>query len=191
MWNLTYIVQETADGELVVLHDLQSVLRASVGHKINAAAAAQLRASVPDLDRAQVKDVGHAQLQLLHVGGCEGLRVPRLAEFLECCKRCGVRKTVAVEVKCIHSDAGRNAFIRLLRQYKEEHCSKLEREFAGAEYPPFGWLAAISFPFLWAPSFGEFGSEEWRRWGSKFIEAGIPVTSCVVHHLDLVCGAAP
>ncbi len=47
--------QETADGELVALHDLQSVLRASVVHKINAEAAAQLRAAVPDLDRAQVK----------------------------------------------------------------------------------------------------------------------------------------
>ncbi len=48
-------MQETADGELVVLHDLHSVLRASVAHEINAAAAVQLRAAVPDLDRARVK----------------------------------------------------------------------------------------------------------------------------------------
>lgn len=39
----------------MVLHDLQSVLRASVAHEINAEAAAQLRAAVPDLDRAHVK----------------------------------------------------------------------------------------------------------------------------------------
>ncbi|BDA49903.1 hypothetical protein COCOBI_15-0310 [Coccomyxa sp. Obi] len=183
-------VHETADGELVVLHDLQSVLRASEAHEINAEAAAQLRTAVPDLDRAHVKDVDFEQLQLLHVGGREGLRVPRLADFLECCKRCCLRKSVAVEVKCIHSDEGRKTFTQLLRQYKEEHCSKLERECAGAEYPPFGWLAAISFPFLWAPSFGEFGSEEWRKWGHVFKQAGIPVRSCVVHHLDLVSGAA-
>lgn len=98
--------------------------------------------------------------------------------------------SLAVHLPCnqMHHDSNR---LVLRRQYKLEHCSKLEREFAGAEYPPFSWLAAISFPFLWAPSFGEFGSKEWRRWGREFIEAGIPVKSCVVHHLDLVSGAAP
>lgn len=38
-----------------MLHDLQSVLRASAGHKMNAEAMAQLRASVPDLGSAQVQ----------------------------------------------------------------------------------------------------------------------------------------
>lgn len=38
-----------------------------------------------------------------------------VASIDRCCKRCNLRKTVAVEVKCIHSDQGRNAFIRLLR----------------------------------------------------------------------------
>ena len=75
------------------------------------------------------------------------------------------------------------------RAYKEQHCAKLERKCAGGDYLPFGWLAAISFPFLWAPSFGEFGSAEWRHWGHEFKEAGIPAKSCVVHHIDLVSGA--
>ena len=48
-------MQETRDGELVILHDLQSVLRASETHEVNAEAAAQLRSAMPDLDRAQVK----------------------------------------------------------------------------------------------------------------------------------------
>lgn len=49
------MVQETADGHLVVLHDLQSVLLASAPHATNAAAVAALGASVPDLDAARVK----------------------------------------------------------------------------------------------------------------------------------------
>jgi glycerophosphoryl diester phosphodiesterase len=48
-------VQETKDGHLVVLHDLQSVLRASAAHDINAAPLAALRAATPELDTAQVK----------------------------------------------------------------------------------------------------------------------------------------
>ncbi|EIE22965.1 hypothetical protein COCSUDRAFT_53472 [Coccomyxa subellipsoidea C-169] len=189
---LSYVefdVHETRDGELVILHDLQSVLRASETHEVNAEAAAQLRSAMPDLDRAQVKDVDFAQLQLLHVGGREGLRIPRLADFLGSCQRLGLRRTVAVEVKCVHSDAGRASFIQLLRAYKEQHCAKLEQECPGGDYAPFGWLAAISFPFLWAPSFGEFGTAQWRRWGIEFKKAGIPARSCVVHHIDLVSGA--
>ena len=40
--------QETADGELVVLHDLPSLLAASLGAPANAAAAAALRAAGVD-----------------------------------------------------------------------------------------------------------------------------------------------
>lgn len=38
-------LQETADGELVVLHDLPSLLAASLGAPVNAAAAAALRSA--------------------------------------------------------------------------------------------------------------------------------------------------
>lgn len=74
------------------------------------------------------------------------------------------------------------------RAYREEHCALLERERASGQYVSFGWLAAISFPFLWAPSFGEFGSVQWRHWGTEFKDAGVPVRSCVVHSLDLLSG---
>jgi hypothetical protein len=66
---------------------------------------------------------------------------------------------------------------------------QLEAECPGNQYTPFGWIGIISFPFLWAPAFGEFGSRMWRRWAQRFREAGIHVRSCVVHHLDLTEGA--
>ena len=75
------------------------------------------------------------------------------------------------------------------RQYRERHCIALERESPEAAYVPFGFAAVISFPFHWAASFGEFGSQEWHTWGIKFQEAGIPVRSCVAHFIDLIGGA--
>ena len=75
------------------------------------------------------------------------------------------------------------------RQYRERHCLALERERPEAAYAPFGFVAVISFPFHWAASFGEFGSQEWLAWGVRFREAGIPVRSCVAHFIDLIAGA--
>ena len=48
-------VQETGDGQLAVLHDLQSLLRASEGHSINTIALMELSRAAPDLDKAVVK----------------------------------------------------------------------------------------------------------------------------------------
>ena len=79
--------------------------------------------------------------------------------------------------------------IVLRREYKEGHCAQLEEERPRHKYTPFGWAGVISFPFLWAPSYGEFGSQRGRRWGQRFADAGIHVRSCVVHHLDLIEGA--
>ena len=62
----------------------------------------------------------------------------------------------------------------------------LESTCPDRKYVPFGWIAAISFPFLWCPSFGEFCSPLWKDWAAKFRAAGIPVRSCVLHSLDLV-----
>ena len=50
-----YGVQETRDGELVVLHDLQRVLNASRHAAINEGAIAELAAEVDDLGRATVQ----------------------------------------------------------------------------------------------------------------------------------------
>ncbi len=49
------LMQDTSDGELVVLHDLQRVLGASRHAPINNAVIAQLAAEVDDVSRAQVQ----------------------------------------------------------------------------------------------------------------------------------------
>ena len=69
-----------------------------------------------------------------------------------------------------------------------EYCLGLEAVCPARKYAPFGWVAAISFPFFWAPSFGEFGSPMWREWGGRFRDAGVPARCCVLHALDLLRG---
>ena len=53
-------------------------------------------------------------------------------------------------------------------------------------YAAFDPIAAISFPFFWAPAFGEFGSPMWQNWAAEFDKAG--VRCCVWHALDLTRG---
>lgn len=58
-------MQETKDGELVVLHDLQRVLEASRHAPINTAVIAQLAAEVDDVSRAHVQVGRRRYLQRL------------------------------------------------------------------------------------------------------------------------------
>jgi len=37
--------------------------------------------------------------------------------------------------------------------------------------------------------FGEFRTRTWRHWAQKFVDAGVPVKSCVFHWLLLTHGA--
>ncbi|KAK9864547.1 hypothetical protein WJX84_005921 [Apatococcus fuscideae] len=192
--NFSYIefdIHETLDNKLVVLHDLDRVLRVSAAAPVNAAPLDALRQQGVALEGATVKDVTQAQLQSIHIAGREGLHVPTLGEFLRCCAQEGLRRSVAVEVKSLHSNAGRTELLTQLRLYKERYAAKLEDACPERKYPYFDWIAVISFPFFFAASFGEFGSECWRTWGLKFQLEGVNARSCVLHSLDLFAGVEP
>lgn len=61
------------------------------------------------------QDVTLAQLQLLHLGGREGLRAPTLRAFLSAFRAAGARRPLVVEVKRLRTDAARERLIQLLR----------------------------------------------------------------------------
>ena len=77
------------------------------------------------------------------------------------------------------------------RIYKERYATKLEDSCAERKYTPFDWIAVISFPFFFAASFGEFGTDSWRHWGLKFQLEQVHARSCVLHSLDLFAGVEP
>ena len=115
---------------------------------------------------------------------------------------------VAVEVKSLHSAAGRQAFLDALVHYKaavaskqsqttsviEQHHSPSKQQQHQADsnepqfYKPFGGTAicCIGFPSAVQGSFGRFGSAQYRAWKHKFRAAGIPVHCVVLHSLNLM-----
>eukprot|EP00884_Botryococcus_braunii_P005942 jgi/Botrbrau1/15349/Bobra.0289s0005.1 len=186
---LEFDVHETRDGELVVLHDLASVMRASMVAPVNDGALRDLGGGPLPLLSLSVGDVTLEEIQRVHVRGTEGLRVPTLEQFLQVCEEEGLCRSLAVEIKSIRSDEARSRLIRLLTGYREgcERRSRLRGE-ASACYPPFGWVGVIAFPWVWAACFGEFGTATWRRWGREFRQAKISTRSCVTHCLDFTSG---
>ncbi|DBB06980.1 TPA: hypothetical protein ACH3X1_011572 [Trebouxia sp. C0004] len=206
-------VHETADKELVVLHDLHSVLAASAPYENNqgimqqlAGAGLQLEAPATTTtaklmqkaqaagrglygDTAGLQSLTAAQLKRVHISGRQGVHVPTLEEFLRCCTSHNLQRSIAVEVKSVASDAGRTKFVNLLRQYKQDFEQRQDPKLTSRLYKPFAPIAAISFPFFWAPAFGEFGTPMWREWALQFRQAGVNTRCCVWHAVNLSRGA--
>ena len=106
-----------------------------------------------------------------------------------------MRRSLAVEVKNIHSDVGRQALMDDIVWYVNEVetglslCGKEECDVAFKQYRRLGLAGVIAFPQLYAASFGEFGSLEWRRWAKALKHHGIPALCCHFHYLDFRRGA--
>ena len=75
------------------------------------------------------------------------------------------------------------------RQYKQDFEQQQDPNMTSRLYKPFAPIAAISFPFFWAPAFGEFGTPMWREWALQFRQAGVNTRCCVWHALNLSRGA--
>ncbi|KAF6264845.1 hypothetical protein COO60DRAFT_1179695 [Scenedesmus sp. NREL 46B-D3] len=142
-------VQETADGELVVLHDFD-LLRAFPNTGSNVSAYQQLvqHGIKPPPVSVQVQDVTSVQLRALHVAGREGLHAPTLREFMAAVRAAGCRRPLIVEVKKIVTDAGRMLLLQLLREHKP-YADRLNIEHPGMRNPHLGFLALIAFPHLY------------------------------------------
>lgn len=102
----------------------------------------------------------------------------------------GLRRSLAVEVKALHSDAGRRELVSCIGEYRAACAARLDGgPHAAHKYGRLGWAGIIAFPHLFAASFGEFGGREWRRWAAELNARGIPARCCHFHWLDLARGA--
>ncbi|KAG5181699.1 hypothetical protein JKP88DRAFT_246068 [Tribonema minus] len=107
-------VRETADGGLVCLHDPR--LQDSFPGDVNRAVMQEMGlSSNVDIDKVTL-----AQIKRLRLGGRAGCTVPTLDEMLAACLSLGIRRTVAVEVKGLATDAGREAFIAAIKAYADK-----------------------------------------------------------------------
>lgn len=181
-------IQETADGELVVLHDFD-LLRAFPNTGPNIAAYQQLaqHGIKPPPTSVQVKDVTAAQLRTLHIAGRQGLHAPTLREFMAAFRAAGCRRPLIVEVKKVVTDGGRMLLLQLLKEHKP-YADRLEIDHPGARNPHLGFLALIAFPHFYSKCFGEFGSRRWRQWSQLYAAEGIPVRCCFLESLSYCHG---
>ena len=107
------------------------------------------------------------------------------------CVSCGVRRSLAVEIKSIRTDTARQKCLDLLTWYLETHGKQLDKDPLACQlqYKPLGWAGIIAFPHLFSESFGEFGSSKWRRWSIEMKNKRIPARCVHFHYLDFTYGA--
>ena len=110
------------------------------------------------------------------------------------CRACvdyDLKRTLAVEIKIIKTDVGRERLLDLLTNYRELRGRELDEDKVAPkqQYKPLGWAGIIAFPHLFARSFGEFKSPMWRRWAQEMQDRGIPARCVHFHSLDYTAGA--
>jgi len=181
-------IHETRDGELLVFHDDTLARALPAGPGINTAPEASLLAQGLDARRAPLSALTAAQVLSFHLGGRVGCHVPTLEQYLRVCLEAGLRHSIAVEIKGLRTDAGRQKLLELLQRYIKQSEGARSGRGEGKLYAHFGPAAVIAFPWAWAAAMGEFGTRENGHWARAFAAAGIPVKSCVLHSLSLTYG---
>lgn len=187
---IEFDVQETKDRQLVLFHDA-TLSAAFPDCEINQRGIARLKEKGLQLESASIKDVTFEELTELHLAGRAGIHIPLLSTFLKECLSLGVRRTLAVEVKALQTDKGRQELLDLVEWYRNECGAILDQthKSLGNKYAPLGWAGIIAFPHLFASSFGEFKSNEWKRWADEFKKKGVPARCCHFHYLDFTIQA--
>eukprot|EP00963_Diacronema_lutheri_P006990 scaffold625_cov324-Pavlova_lutheri.AAC.24 len=177
-------VQETKDGALVLYHDVGGGLkRGFPPRETNRDVIRAVEGRGIPWSRARIRDLTLEEVQSMKLGEQSMAMVPTLDAFLSRCLQLAHTLTVAVEVKDLHSDKGRDAMVQSLATYKKARLDRHSQD--KPSYEQFGWVCLLAFPSTFANCFGEFGSSEWQRWCWAFNEADVPVRSCVFHALDL------
>lgn len=119
------------------------------------------------------------------LSACIRSREPSLSIHVLCCSNADPPSLPTRQVVSAHMRSLPRIKCCTRSGYIKRYGSVLEKKCPGNKYEAFGWCSAISFPFSWASSFGEFCSPQWNIWRDKFNAAEVPVRSCVLHSLNL------
>ena len=194
---MEFDVQETKDNHLVLFHD-GDLVRMLPPNEKNAEAIKNIlkeinKSASPTLEGKKYKDLSISdltlgQLRTLSFGDGEGTEtVPTLEEFLNSCRKYGLEKPMAVEIKYIYSDVGRAELIRLVKEFRDDHVGRWDlvktRKYDLAE----NGISFIAFPKNFKKSFGKKRSEKRRMWCQKFHEAGFKKIYGTIFHSKNLC----
>ena len=130
-------LRETKDHRIVVFHDWDIGSLVPDNKENRAALGLDSVESIP------IKDLSLSQLQSLRLRG--GHQIPTLEEVLQCAAELKIEKPLLLEIKVLHSDAGRNRVIELAKKYRDTHGIEIHflafRRNISRSFPqPIDWL---------------------------------------------------
>ena len=181
-------VQETMDGQLVVLHHLneKDLRRAFPRKGANATVIESLEGELGcNFEKLAVGEITYDQLRSLDLYGHKGIRVATLDEYLKVCRESGLRKPIAVEIRHLCSDRGRAGVIRVMKQHRMELEGREEEPLLKTSYQELGVASLVIEPAMFVNSFAEFGTVMWAHWSTRLRQADVPIRLKACHWVNL------
>lgn len=147
-------LRETKDGEIVVFHDWD------IGQLVPNSKHNQKVLGVSHVGPIPINELKMEQIESLELVG--GQKIPTLEEVLECAVQLELQKPLLLEIKVLHSDAGRSKAISLATKYRDQ--SNLEIHFLA-----FRRNISRSFPDekAWLKRFAEEGFRVYQVYRPK------------------------
>ena len=184
---LEFDVRETYDNEIVVFHDklLKRMLPYSaeniaVFNSLLDSEELKERLGRPDIrhEELRIRDLTLRELKSLYLEGDSLQRVPTLNEYLNAAEFFGLIKPMLIEVKYLHSDAGRKSLIDSVVEYKENYADPNDFVFEDAYILDGVKVGLITGWFKFKKSFGwEQKRSYWCDYASRGGLSGIFMTA--------------
>jgi len=111
-------LRETADHEIVIFHDwdLSRLIPDTEENRTAIGAAKIEKQTIQELTLDQIKN--------LRLRG--GEQIPTLEELLCCANELDLKKPLLLEIKLLHSDAGRQKVIELAKKYRDQSNTQID-----------------------------------------------------------------
>ncbi len=170
---LEFDVQETKDHELVVFHDkkLKRMIPYSGENKVVYDELLESNhAKRASYKRLKIKDLTLEELRRFHLKGHPDQKIPTLEEYLNLAKELGLKKPVAVEIKSLHSNEGRERLLELVSDYYHEYAKDEEIIFVPKYDMPFK-VGFLSFWWKFRKSFG-WSPKKKKYWCNRIKDEG-------------------
>jgi hypothetical protein len=127
-----------------------------------------------------------SQIKRFHLGRDPGDRVPTLQEFLQACLHWGLQRPIALEIKSIRTDQGRQKLIDLFAAFKHQYLARQGLMVSDRyDLDPDG-VGFLAFKSNFKKSFGKDKATR-RYWCEKMREAGFNGVHRTIFHRHNLC----
>jgi len=189
---LEFSVQESADGELIVFHD-DTVARLLPYTKKNVNIyELHFQEYIPSSRKKRAKKIGklkisqlpYDKLKRLYIDGNSDQHVPTLEEYLATIRSSGTIKPVAIEIRNLLTDEGREKLLSLFADFRDEYL-RFQQLIIVDDYDLPEEASFVIEKKLFSRSFGKKSEREF--WCDQFFLNGFVGVSRVKKHRTNLC----